>query len=314
MAGGPGAMIIPMRQFFCTPALLQPALKGEVHRFEHFMAWMDRTGWDRLAHLALAAVTGLLMLVAVKLIVRGIRRAVDDGDDSVTTDAERRAETLGAVITNAARVIVMVLLALMVLQEFGVNIGPLLAGAGIAGVALGFGAQSLVKDVITGFFLLLENQFGVGDIISVDDKHSGTVERMTLRVTLLRDTEGRAHYLPNGSITRVVVLSKEFARALVDIDVSYDADIDAVMEELRQVGRELAQDWPDRALEPTDVRGIERLGESAVTLRTLTKSAPGKQWEVARELRRRILLRFREKGIEIPYPQQVVHHRDAGEA
>ncbi|HJU84840.1 MAG TPA: mechanosensitive ion channel family protein [Holophagaceae bacterium] len=287
-------------------------LKQDLHRFERFMAWMDRTGWDRLAHLALAAATALFMLVAVKLIVRGIRRAVDDGDDSVTTDAERRAETLGAVITNAARVGVMVLLALMVLQEFGVNIGPLLAGAGIAGVALGFGAQSLVKDVITGFFLLLENQFGVGDIISVDDKHSGTVERMTLRVTQLRDTEGRAHYLPNGSISRVVVLSKEFARALVDVDVSYDADIDAVLEELRQVGRELARDWPDRALEPTDVRGIETLGASAVTVRTLTKAAPGKQWEVARELRRRILLRFREKGIEIPFPQQVVHHKDRG--
>ncbi|HJW09269.1 MAG TPA: mechanosensitive ion channel family protein [Holophagaceae bacterium] len=293
--------------------LLQP-LKQDLHSFERFMAWMDRTGWDRVLHLVLAAATGLLILVAMKLVVRGIRRAVDNHRDGIASDAERRAETLGAVITNAARVVVVVLFLLMGLQEFGVNIGPLLAGAGIAGVALGFGAQSLVKDVITGFFLLLENQFGVGDIISVDDKHSGTVERMTLRVTQLRDTEGRAHYLPNGSISRVVVLSKEFARALVDVDISYDADVDRVMEELRLVGRELAADWPDRALEPTDVRGVEVLGDSAVTVRTLTKTAPGKQWEVARELRRRILLRFREKGIEIPFPQRVVHHRGEGGA
>nr|WP_275975799.1 mechanosensitive ion channel family protein [Geothrix terrae] len=288
---------------------LQPLLKTETRRFDHFLAWMDRTGWSRLEHLLMVALACLAILWSVKLVSRAVRRAVDDGNAEVTSDAERRADTLGSVLNNTARVLAVVFFLLMTLQEFGVNIGPLVAGAGIAGVALGFGAQSLVKDVISGFFLLMENQFGVGDIISVDEKHTGTVERMTLRVTQIRDSEGKAHFIPNGSVVRVVVLSKEFARAKVEVGVGYDTDIDAAIALLTRIGQELAEAWPDRVLEPTQVLGVEDLGESAVTLRTLTKTAPAKQWEVARELRRRILMAFREAGIDIPYPQRVIHHR-----
>lgn len=286
---------------------LQPLLKTETRRFDHFMGWMDRVGWSRLEHLVMVGGACVAILWGVRLISHAVRKAVDDGDDSTTSDAERRAETLGSVLNNTARILAVVFFLLMTLQEFGVNIGPLVAGAGIAGVALGFGAQSLVKDVISGFFLLMENQFGVGDIISVDERHTGTVERMTLRVTQIRDSEGKAHFIPNGSVVRVVVLSKEFARALVDVGVGYDTDIDAAIELLARIGRELSEAWPDRVLEPTQVLGVEALGDSAVTLRTLTKTAPAKQWEVARELRRRILLAFREAGIDIPYPQRVVH-------
>jgi small conductance mechanosensitive channel len=245
----------------------------------------------------------------VSLVVRAVRRAVDDGDDEITSEAERRAETLGSVLTNAARVIVVAFFLLMTLQEFGVNIGPLVAGAGVAGVALGFGAQSLVKDVISGFFFLMENQFGVGDIINVDDSHVGTVERMTLRITQLRDAEGRAHFIPNGSITRVVVLSKDFARALVDVEVDLATDPDQAFEVLREVGRNLHVERPGQVLDPLEVKGIETLGPNGFIIRTLTKTAPGAQWEVARELRRRILLAFRAAGIQIPYSQRVVHHR-----
>ena len=274
-----------------------------------FLGWMAGSGWSRLAHLLLVAAACAAILGAVKLVARAVRRAVDDGNDEVTSEAERRAETLGSVLTNAAWVLVVVFFLLMTLQEFGVNIGPLVAGAGVAGVALGFGAQSLVKDVISGFFLLMENQFGVGDIVNVDDKHVGTVERMTLRITQLRDAEGRAHFVPNGSIVRVVVLSKDFARALVDVEVSYATDPDRAFEVLREAGRKLHEERPDQAVEPLEVKGIETLGPSGFIIRTLTKTAPGAQWEVARELRRRILLAFREAGIEIPYPQRVVHHR-----
>ncbi len=289
-----------------------PFLVMQTPRFDRFLAWMDRTGWSRLEHLVMVAGACLAILWSVKLVSRAVRKAVDDGDDSTTSDAERRAETLGSVLNNTARVVVVVFFLLMTLQEFGINIGPLVAGAGIAGVALGFGAQSLVKDVISGFFLLMENQFGVGDIISVDEKHTGTVERMTLRVTQIRDSEGKAHFIPNGSVVRVVVLSKEFARAQVDVGVGYDTDIERAIALLAEIGRKLSEDWPDRVLEPTQVLGVEALGESSVTLRTLTKTAPAKQWEVARELRKRILVAFRGAGIEIPYPQQVVHHRDGG--
>jgi len=274
-----------------------------------FLAWMGKSGWARLGHLLLVAAACLALLGAVRLVTRAVRRAVDDGNDKVTSEAERRAETLGAVLTNAARVLVVAFFLLMTLQEFGVNIGPLVAGAGVAGVALGFGAQSLVKDVISGFFLLMENQFGVGDIVNVDDKHVGTVERMTLRITQLRDAEGRAHFIPNGSILRAVVLSKDFARALVDVEVGYSTDPDQAFAVLLEAGRKLHEDRPDQAIEPLEVKGIEVLGPSGFIIRTLTKTAPGAQWEVARELRRRILLAFREAGIEIPYPQRVVHHR-----
>jgi small conductance mechanosensitive channel len=277
-----------------------------------FLRWMQQTGWSRLMHLLVVALTCLAILLAVKLLTRAVRRAVDDGDDSVTTQAERRAETLGAVLSNTAWVMVVAFFLLMTLQEFGVNTGPLMAGAGVAGVALGFGAQSLVKDVISGFFLLLENQFGVGDIINVDDKHTGVVERMTLRITQLRDSEGRAHFVPNGSILRVVVLSKDFARALVDVEVGYGTDPDQAFDVLREAGRKLHEERPEQAVEPLEVKGIETLGPNGFVIRTLTKTAPGAQWEVARELRRRILLAFREAGIEIPYAQRVVHHRGDG--
>ena len=299
-----------MLTFFLDSATsIQPIFKAETRRFDHFLGWMDRTGWARIQHLLLVAVVCLAILWGMKLVSRAVRRAVDDGDANTTTEAERRADTLGAVLNNTARVLVVVFLLLMTLQEFGVNIGPLVAGAGIAGVALGFGAQNLVKDVLSGFFLLMENQFSVGDIISVDENHAGVVERMTLRVTQLRDLEGKAHFIPNGSVVRVVVLSKEFAQALVDVGVGYDTDIDAAIAVLRGLGQALAEEWPDRVIEPTQVFGVESLGPSAVILRTLTKTAPAKQWEVARELRKRILLAFREAGIEIPFPQQVVHHR-----
>ncbi|MDP1831185.1 MAG: mechanosensitive ion channel family protein [Geothrix sp.] len=273
------------------------------------LRWMGGPGWSRLSHLLLVAAACIAILVAVRLVARAVRRAVDDGNEAVTSEAERRAETLGSVLTNAARVIVVAFFLLMTLQEFGVNIGPLVAGAGVVGLALGFGAQSLVKDVISGFFLLMENQFGVGDIINVDDKHVGTVERMTLRITQLRDAEGRAHFVPNGSIVRVVVLSKDFARALVDVEVGYGTDPDQAFAVLLEAGRKLHEEWPYQAVEPLEVKGIEVLGPSGFIIRTLTKTAPGAQWEVARELRRRILLAFREAGIEIPYPQRVVHHR-----
>jgi small conductance mechanosensitive channel len=265
--------------------------------------------WEKTQKLGLVLITCLALLWGVSLVVRAVRRAVDDGNDEVTSETERRAETLGSVLNNAARVVVVAFFLMMTLQEFGVSIGPLVAGAGVAGVALGFGAQSLVKDVISGFFLLMENQFGVGDIISVDENHVGTVERMTLRITQLRDAEGRAHFIPNGSITRVVVLSKDFARALVDVEVDLATDPDRAFEVLAEVGRKLHQDRQNQVLEALEVKGIETLGPNGFIIRTLTKTAPGAQWEVARELRRRILLAFREAGIEIPYTQRVVHHR-----
>lgn len=274
---------------------------------EPLARWLEKAGWAKLQRMGLVVLTCVALLYAVKLVGKAVRRAVDDGDEGVTTDAERRADTLAAVLNNAARVLVIAFFLLMTLQEFGVNIQPLLAGSAVAGVALGFGAQALVKDIISGFFLLMEGQFGVGDIISIDDKHIGTVERMTLRITQIRDAEGKAHYLPNGSFQRVVVLSKDFARAQVDVEVGYTVEPDRVIELLTQIGRVLAKDQPDVVLEPTDVKGVESFGKDGFTVRTLTKTAPGKQWDVARELRKRVIVRFKAEGIESPIPQRKVY-------
>jgi moderate conductance mechanosensitive channel len=279
-------------------------------RLDALLRWMEHTGWHALWRLVGVALTCLALLWAVRIATRAVRRAVAESSNGVATDAERRAATLGAVLNNTFRVLVVAFFLLAALREVGVDIGPLVAGAGIAGLALGFGAQSLVKDVISGFFMLVENQFSVGDIVNVDDKHVGTVERMTLRITRIRDMEGRAHYLPNGSIVRVIVLSKEFANALVDVEVSIQEDMDRVMAILRGVGEELLLALPDWVLEPTEVKGIEVMTPTGCTIRTFTKTAPGAQWAVARELRRRILLRFRAEGITMPLPQRVVWTRN----
>ena len=282
-----------------TPAMLS--------LLEPLARWLEQTGWAKLQRMGLVLLTCVVLLYAVKLIGKAVRKAVDDGNEGVTTDAERRADTLASVLNNAARVLVIAFFLLMTLQEFGVNIQPLIAGSAVAGVALGFGAQALVKDIISGFFLLMEGQFGVGDIISVDDKHVGTVERMTLRITQIRDAEGKAHFLPNGSFQRVTVLSKDFARALVDVEVGYDVDPDRVFELLVNVGKALAKDQPDAVLEPTEVKGVESFGKDGFTVRTFTKTAPGKQWDVARELRKRVIVRFKAEGIESPIPQRKVY-------
>jgi small conductance mechanosensitive channel len=278
-------------------------------RIDAFADWFGRVGWQKIEKLVLVLLTCWIILWAVNIVARAVRRAVDDGNEGVTTDAERRADTLGSVLKNSARVLVGVFFVLVTLQEFGVNIQPLLAGSAVAGVALGFGAQTLVKDLIAGFFFLLENQFAVGDIINVDDRHIGTVERMTLRITQIRDLEGKAHYLPNGTISQVVVLSKDFARALVDVEVDNHQDVDRVMEVLRVLGQELQKDRPDVVMEATDVRGIESMSATGCTIRTLTKTAPGLQWEIAREFRRRILIRFRQEGIDMPLQHRVVWNK-----
>jgi len=280
-------------------------LGGHIDRAAH---WLDSTGWQKLEKLLAVLVTCFLILYGLRLVNKAVARSMAAGMGEHNPEAQRRAKTLGAVIGNFARVLVVSFFVLETLQEFNVNVGPLVAGVGIVGAAIGFGAQNLVKDVIGGFFLLVENQFGVGDIISVGTAHTGTVERMTFRVTMLRDTEGRAHYLPNGTINDVVVLSKNFAKALVDVEVGHDEDLDRIMAVLRDVGVEL-DGALETVLEPTEVLGVEAMNPISCSIRTLTKCAPGQQWAVAREFRRRVLIRFKLEGFGRPIPQRMIINR-----
>src|SRR6266705_1246679 len=181
---------------------------------------------------------------------------------------EQRTETLRHIIRSVSKGILILVVALTVSSELGFSIAPVLASAGIVGLAVGFGAQSLVKDFISGFFILFEDQFGVGDVVKIGD-FSGVVERMTLWATFLRNLEGQVYVVPNGNIQNVIVMTKEWARAVLDVTVPHKEELSRVFDVLQKVGARLAQDWPDRILDQPSVLGVERLDDSGVTIRSI---------------------------------------------
>jgi small conductance mechanosensitive channel len=254
-----------------------------------------------------ALVVGWLAYGALRLALRGIERALARSQEGPLSAHEQRARTLLSLVRSMGMVVIAVIVLFMVLSAVGVDLKPLLAGAGVVGLAVSFGAQSLVKDIISGLFILFENQFGVGDVIRVDPV-SGTVERMTLRVVVLRDVNGTVHVIPNGEIKRVSNLTRTWSRAVLDVGVAYDEDADRVMAVMRDEGRKLWEDpeWKPLLVEEVQVPGIESFGDSSVSIRLMAKTLPMKQWDVARELRRRLKRRFDEEGIRIPSPTRSV--------
>jgi small-conductance mechanosensitive channel len=248
----------------------------------------------------------------VRLAARRIEIAVDDGDDSITTLRERRGQTIAQLLRSVGRVVILVIALLLTFNVF-IDIGPILAGAGILGLAVSFGAQSLVKDVISGFFILFENQFAIGDVIEVAGK-SGLVEKMTLRVVQLRDGEGVMHVVPNSEIKVVSNKTRGWSRAVIDVGVPYDENVDRALEVLRDEAAQFSTDkaWGSQLDGPVEVLGVESLSDSAVVLRTMIRTQPGSQWAVAREFRRRIKNRFDRESLEIPFPQRRVHVRVEG--
>jgi small conductance mechanosensitive channel len=221
-----------------------------------------------------------------------------------------RAETVGSILRSVGSVIIWSIAIMSILAEVGVSIGPLIASAGIVGVALGFGAQSLVKDFLSGIFMILEDQFGVGDIIDVGPA-SGVVEAITLRSTRLRAVDGTVWHVPNGEILRVGNMSQQWSRALLDLEVAYGTDLDVASTVIHEVLEELhaEPEWGTKILEPPEIWGVEALGASGIAIRVVIKTVPGEQWGVMREVRRRVKARFDAEGIEIPFPQQTVWFR-----
>ena len=195
----------------------------------------------------------------------------------------------------------------MVLSEVGLNIAPLLAGAGVVGLAIGFGAQTLVKDVITGVFILFEDTLSVGDVVQIGSD-SGVVESITIRTIRLRDETGAVHTLPFSSVTSIINMTKDFSFAVFNIGIGYDQDVDKVIEVLRDLGRELQLDpaWAPAILAPIDIIGLDKFADSAVTIKARIKTPPAKQWGVMREFNRRMKRRFDEVGIDIPFPHRMV--------
>ena len=238
---------------------------------------------------------------------------------AVSVRAASRAETLGHVLRSISAFAVWTIAALTVLGEIGINLGPLVAGAGIAGVALGFGAQSLVKDFLAGIFILVEDQYGVGDLIDVGEVSgtlvSGTVESVSLRSTRLRATNGTVFHVPNGTILRVGNMSQQWARALLDLPVAHGSDLDRAQAVIKEAADAVWQDpaWAGQVLEEPEMWGIEQLGPDGVTIRLVVKTQPAEQFKVLRELRLRITAALETAGIDLASSQRtlVMQHEPA---
>ena len=218
-----------------------------------------------------------------------------------------RVHSISAVVGSTAAVIIWSIALILVLGELGVNLAPLIAGAGIAGVALGFGAQSLVEDCIAGLFMLVEDQYGIGDVVDLDEA-TGVVEKISLRTTVLRGIDGTVWHVPNGEVQRVGNKSQLWSVALVDVDVAYDCDLAAARQVIIDCATELVEgdEWTDVIIDPPQLLGVEALGADGITIRVTIKVEPGAQWALQRALREALKAALDGAGIEIPFPQRTV--------
>ncbi|MDX6359057.1 MAG: moderate conductance mechanosensitive channel [Nocardioidaceae bacterium] len=300
---------------------------------------LSQDKWRHLGTLAPAKSAALLTLVVVGLVLQlvihrlidRLVRSAEEGalPDRITqatlgrnssppvagsTRRVQRARTMGSLLKSISSGVVVAVIATMMLSALGLNIGPVLASAGIIGVALGFGSQTLVKDFLAGIFLIFEDQYGVGDVVDVGDSLSGTVEAVSLRVTRLRDTNGTVWYVRNGELLRVGNMSQNWARTVLDIQVSAREDLAKVRGVLSEVSDDLWKDdeYDGVIIEQPEIWGIEAMTPDAITLRVTLKTAPMEQWRVAREMRERIKARFDHEGIQAPYPTSYVMNRTPG--
>jgi moderate conductance mechanosensitive channel len=264
----------------------------------------------------------VLVIVLAALMLAGVDRAIarakmrmlqgSDGRNEPPSESAKRVDTLMRLLHQGGRLIVLLLAVLILLSTVGVPIGPLLAGAGVFGLAIGFGAQALVRDFIAGFFIILENQVRIGDVAIVNGT-GGLVEAINLRTLVLRDLSGVVHVFPNGTINTLSNMTHEWSAYVFDIGVAYKENTDAVIQIIREVGEQLQADagFAHSILEPLEIFGVDKLADSAVIIKGRIKTRPIRQWVVGREFLRRIKLAFDEKGIEIPFPHRTLYAGDA---
>lgn len=250
----------------------------------------------------------ILNKVITSFIEKAVRIAVRPDGISSQEAEEKRENTLIQIFNTTARIGIIIIASLMVLEEFGVEIAPILAAAGIVGLAFGFGGQYLIRDIISGLFIILENQYRVGDVVSFDNA-SGTVQEISLRKTTLRDLDGTVHHIPHGEIKKVSNLSKDFSRINLDMGVSYNTNLEHVINVINAVGTTLANDpeWKQFILLAPQFLRVNDFADSAIMLKILGETLPSRQWEVTGELRKRLKVAFDKEGIEIPFPQIVLH-------
>ncbi|GAB4271969.1 MAG: hypothetical protein Kow0080_17880 [Candidatus Promineifilaceae bacterium] len=268
---------------------------------ENIVGWLLDEGITILIIIIASLIAYRLLTIATSRLSKHIQ-SLDNEDDS---ELDRRTRTIFRVIHSSGAVIIVSTALITILNEIGIPIGPLLASVGVVGLALGLGAQTLVKDVISGLFILIENQYTVNDSVELAGV-SGTVEEMNLRITKIRDLDGTLHMIPNGEIRVVANKTREWSRAVVDVGVTYDTDVDKATAVLHQIGQRAQRD-PEIGkllLESPVVTGVEALGDWAVKLRLMVKTKSGANWQVMRWLRREIHLNFAEKGIDLAFPRQ----------
>ena len=258
----------------------------------------------------------LIMLVAVLIILRILRATFNRlakiilrrSQDAQDSEAEKRINTLMDIVQAITRIVIWAIFIMTVLKKFGIDIGPILASAGIIGLAVGFGAQELVRDVISGFFMLLENQIRTGDIAIINGT-GGLVEKIEMRTITLRDLSGVVHIFQNGKINSISNMTKEWSAMSFEIGIAYKEDVDEAMRVMKDVGEELQNDdeYRSKIIEPLEVFGLDKFGDSALIIKARIKTRPSDQWSVGREYRRRLKYALDKKGIEIPFPHTTIY-------
>ncbi len=312
--------------FRAAPAVFRP--RPDPVGYPPSMPDLGKPPWSTLVEvlrdyalpILLVLVVAVVLLRAARLFVHGVVKALMDREATEGTAQElsavelkKRMDTLDGLGGNVIRFFIVIIAGLMILRAFGLDIGPAVAGLGVVGVAVGFGAQHLVRDYLNGSLILIENQFSKGDVIRAAGV-AGTVEDFSLRRTTLRDLDGVVHTVPNGEISVASNLTRVWSRINQDVVVAYGTDIDEATNVVDEVGRLMADDpeWKRRVLEPPKVDRVAALGEYGVTLKILGTVRAPDQWAAAGELRKRLLAAFKEHGIEIPRPQRVVLSQEAG--
>jgi moderate conductance mechanosensitive channel len=302
---GPLRLVASAAFIFVVAIVLFPAFevvglrpRSGIH-LRQLAAWSFSSG----LRVVLIVILAYALLRATTLLVTRFEHEMSAGSDLDAIERGKRARTLGSVVRNVASALIIGVATLMVLREFQVDIAPVLTGAGIVGLAVGFGAQTLVRDIISGFFMILENQVRVGDAAAINGT-AGTIETINLRTIVLRDGEGTVHVFPNGSINTLANKSKDFSYTVIPVNVSYYQDPDRVDELVRRIGADVQAEPRYRPwiLEPIEVLGIDAFGEWSMTMKIRMKTVPQKQDEIGRELRRRMVREFDAAGLTHPFP------------
>jgi small-conductance mechanosensitive channel len=310
---GPLRLVSLATFLLCSGLLLFPAfeLAGVQPRAGVPLKSIAQWAFGHGLTILLVALFAYALVRTTSLLVRRFEHEVSQGTSLDALERAKRARTLGTLINNVATTAITGAAVLIVLDEFGVNITPVLTGAGIAGLAVGFGAQTLVRDIISGFFMILEDQVRVGDSAAINGT-GGLVEQINLRTIVLRDEEGTLHVFPNGSITTLANRSKDFSYYVISMGIPYHEDVDRVTQILRNVGDELQKDshYGVFILEPIEIMGVDAFADWAVQIKLRIKTVPQRQHEVGRELRKRIRRAFDEHKIAVPFPERLVAVRE----